>query len=41
MDKDWPKQDKGQAEMITRLDGYVGRMLEQLWKLGLAENTRR
>jgi len=38
-DKDWPKQDKGQAAMISRLDGYVGRMLEQLKKLGLAENT--
>ena len=38
-DKDWPPQDKGQAAMITRLDGYVGRMTEHLKKLGLAENT--
>lgn len=38
-DKDWPPQDKGQAAMITRLDGYVGRMLERLHKLGLAEKT--
>ncbi len=38
-DKDWPQQDKGQAAMITRLDGYVGRMLEKLKELGLAENT--
>ncbi len=38
-DKDWPNQDKGQAAMITRLDSYVGRMLEQLHKLGLAEKT--
>jgi arylsulfatase A-like enzyme len=38
-DKDWPNQDKGQAAMITRLDGYVGRMLELLQKLGLDENT--
>lgn len=38
-DKDWPPQDKGQAAMITRLDGYVGRMLERLQKLGLAEKT--
>ena len=38
-DKDWPPQDKGQAAMISRLDGYVGRMLEQLKKLGLAEKT--
>jgi hypothetical protein len=31
-DKDWPKQDKGQAAMITRLDSYVGRMMEHLQK---------
>ena len=37
--KDWPNPDKGQAAMITRLDGYVGRMLESLKQLGLAENT--
>jgi arylsulfatase A-like enzyme len=38
-DKDWPKQDKGQAAMITRLDSYVGRMMEHLKALGIAENT--
>ncbi len=38
-DRDWPPQDKGQAAMIARLDGYVGRMLEHLKTLGLAENT--
>ncbi len=38
-DKDWPNPDKGQAAMITRLDSYVGRMLDHLQKLGLAENT--
>ena len=36
---DWPDQDKGQAAMITRMDSYVGRMLDQLELLGLAENT--
>ena len=36
---DWPAQDKGHAAMITRLDNAVGRMLEQLRVLGLAENT--
>ena len=35
----WSDQDKGQAAMITRLDRYVGRMLEQLKQLGLAEKT--
>jgi len=38
-EKDWPPQDKGQAAMITRLDGYVGRMLEHLKRVGLAEKT--
>jgi arylsulfatase A-like enzyme len=37
--KDWPDPDKGQAAMITRLDGYVGRMLEQLKTLGLDSST--
>lgn len=37
--KDWPNPDKGQAAMITRLDSYVGRMLDLLKAQGLAENT--
>lgn len=38
-DKDWPNPDKGQAAMITRLDGYVGRMMAELRALGIAERT--
>ncbi|QDU26460.1 Arylsulfatase [Anatilimnocola aggregata] len=38
-DRDWPDPDKGQAAMISRLDGYVGRMLATLREQGLAENT--
>ena len=38
-DKDWASSHKGYAAMITRLDGYVGRMLDQLRQLGIAENT--
>ena len=38
-DKNWPDPDKGQAAMISRLDGYVGRMLATLREHGLAENT--
>ena len=38
-DKDWPNQDKGQAAMISRLDGYVGRMMTHLKELGIADNT--
>lgn len=37
--RDWPEPDRGQAAMISRLDGYVGRMLDKLRELGLAENT--
>jgi arylsulfatase A-like enzyme len=38
-DRDWPNPDKGQAAMITRMDGDVGRILDQLRELGIAENT--
>ena len=38
-DKDWPNPDKGQAAMITRLDGYLGRMLAHLQALKLDRNT--
>lgn len=37
--KDWPDQDKGQASMISRLDGYVGRLMSVLKAKGLAEKT--
>ena len=38
-DKDWPNPDKGQAAMISRLDGYVGQMLAQLKTLGIDRKT--
>ncbi len=38
-DKDWPDPDKGQAAMITRMDRDMGRLLDHLRDLGLAENT--
>ncbi len=37
--ENWPDQDKGQAAMISRMDSYVGRMLDHLKLLGIAENT--
>lgn len=37
--KDWPEPDKGHAAMITRLDDYVGRLLDLLRDQGLAEKT--
>lgn len=36
---DWPKQDKGQAAMITRMDQDIGRILNLLKKLKIADNT--
>lgn len=36
---DWPNPDKGQAAMITRMDADVGRILDLLRKLGIAEKT--
>jgi arylsulfatase A-like enzyme len=37
--EDWPEDAKIYASMITRLDGYVGRLMDTLDRLGLAENT--
>jgi arylsulfatase A-like enzyme len=37
--KDWPNPDKGQAAMITRMDGHVGRLLDALKAQGLAKET--
>ena len=36
---DWPKQDKGQAAMITRMDKDIGGILNLLKKLEIADNT--
>lgn len=38
-DESWPLPDRGHAAMITRIDGYVGRMLDHLAKLGLEKDT--
>jgi arylsulfatase A-like enzyme len=37
--KDWPDVEKGFAAMVTRLDDYVGRILDRLQANGLADNT--
>ena len=37
--KDWSNPDKGQAAMITRMDGYVGKIIELLKEWGIDENT--
>ncbi len=38
-DKPWPDQDKGQAAMVSRMDSYVGRMLDELKQLKLESRT--
>ena len=37
--KPWPKPNRGHAAMITRMDGYVGRILDELKRLKLDERT--
>ena len=38
-DKDWPNPDKGQAAMITRMDGYMGELIKRLQAWGIDEHT--
>jgi arylsulfatase A-like enzyme len=35
----WPQPEKNRAAMISRLDGYVGQLLERLDSIGQASNT--
>jgi arylsulfatase A-like enzyme len=35
----WSEPNKGHAAMITRMDGYVGRLLDELKRLGIDERT--
>ncbi len=37
--ENWPDPDKGQAAMISRMDRDIGRLLDLLKSLGIAENT--
>jgi arylsulfatase A-like enzyme len=38
-DRDWPQPDKNFAAIVTRLDGYVGRLMTKLRETGLDRNT--
>ncbi len=38
-DKDWPEPQKGHAAMITLLDTDIGRLLDKLDEIGVAQNT--
>ena len=38
-DSTWTEEEKGYAAMITHLDGEIGKLLDKLDELGLAENT--
>ena len=35
----WPQPAKNKAAMISRLDGYIGQLQEQLQKLGMTNNV--
>lgn len=37
--RDWPEQQKNMAAMVSRLDRDVGRLLDLLDELGIADNT--
>jgi uncharacterized sulfatase len=39
VDKDWSEEEKSFAAMVSRMDGDVGRVLDQLKELGIDENT--
>jgi arylsulfatase A-like enzyme len=38
-DKDWPEAQKGTAAMISRMDRDIGRIVDQLKKLGIDDDT--
>ena len=38
-EENWPQPAKNKAAMITRLDGYIGQLKEQLQKLGMTNNA--
>lgn len=38
-DTDWPPQQKAHAAMISRMDADIGRLMQKLKSLGIAENT--
>jgi len=38
-DEPWPQPAKNRAAMISRLDGYIAQLREQLQKLGMTNNT--
>ncbi|MCZ6672561.1 MAG: arylsulfatase [Verrucomicrobia bacterium] len=38
-DKDWPEDAKIYAAMVSRLDSYVGNIVDELERLGIADNT--
>jgi arylsulfatase A-like enzyme/cyclophilin family peptidyl-prolyl cis-trans isomerase len=38
-DRPWPAPDKGHAAMVSRMDGYVGRVLDEVRRLRLERRT--
>jgi arylsulfatase A-like enzyme len=38
-DEPWPQPEKNKAALISRIDGYVGQLQEQLQKIGMTNNA--
>jgi arylsulfatase A-like enzyme len=38
-DESWPQPEKNKAALISRIDGYIGELKEQLQKIGMTNNV--
>jgi arylsulfatase A-like enzyme len=38
-DESWPQPEKNKAALISRIDGYIGELQEQLQKIGMTNNV--
>ena len=38
-DEPWPQSEKNKAALVSRIDGYVGQLQEQLQKIGMTNNV--
>ena len=38
-DESWPQPEKNKAALVSRIDGYIGQLQEQLQKIGMTNNV--
>ena len=38
-EENWPQPEKNKAALVSRIDGYVGQLQEQLQKIGMTNNV--